>query len=60
MHQQLSPELLMDEIGEIETLEQGLVFFEIVGVPARNLSTRTRKAYHHDVHNCLILTFVAS
>ena len=50
----------MDEIGEIETLEQGLAFFETVGVPAHNLSTRTGKAYHHNVHNCLILTCVVS
>lgn len=34
---------------QIETLEQGLTFFETVGMPARNLAARTRQEYQDDL-----------
>lgn len=41
----------------IETLEQGLAFFETLGMPARNLAARTRQEYHNDLTN--LNTFLA-
>ena len=40
-----------------ETLEQGLAFFETVGMPARNLAARTRQEYHNDLTD--LITFLA-
>lgn len=40
---------LMDEIGQVETLRQALALFEHVGMPARNLSARTRIEYRNDL-----------
>ena len=34
---------------QIKTLDQGLGFFETVGMPARNLAARTRQEYHNDL-----------
>lgn len=39
----------MDERGTVGTLEQGIALFAQVGMPARNLSTRTRKEYLSDL-----------
>lgn len=39
----------MPEIGDVETLEQGLVLFETVGVHVRDLSARSREEYCNDV-----------
>ena len=41
----------------IETLEQGLAFFETMGMPARNLAARTRQEYHNDLTD--LNTFLA-
>jgi site-specific recombinase XerD len=35
--------------GKIETLHQGLACFETVGMPARDLATRTRQEYTNDL-----------
>jgi integrase/recombinase XerC len=37
------------DVKEIETLKQGLAFFDTIGMPARNLSARTRKEYQNDL-----------
>jgi site-specific recombinase XerD len=42
-------EEVLGDIGEVETLEQGLVLFQTVGMPARNLSARTRIEYTNDL-----------
>jgi len=39
----------MEEIDKIETLQQGLAFFEEVGMPARDLAARTRLEYKNDL-----------
>jgi integrase/recombinase XerC len=39
----------MEEINTIETLQQGLAFFETVGMPARDLAARTRQEYTNDL-----------
>jgi len=39
----------MGNSGTVTTVEQGLALFEIVGMPARNLSARTRKEYKNDL-----------
>jgi hypothetical protein len=35
----------VEDSGTVTTLEQGLALFETVGMPARNLSARTRREY---------------
>jgi site-specific recombinase XerD len=35
--------------GKIKTVEQGLAFFETVGMPARDLAARTRQEYTNDL-----------
>src|SRR5947207_11985187 len=40
---------VMDDVGEVKTLKQALALFEVVGMPARNLSPRTRAEYRHDL-----------
>lgn len=44
---------IMEEIGAVTTLKQGLALFETVGMPARNLSTRTREEYHNDLSDVM-------
>ena len=39
----------MEEIGSVETLRQALTLWERVGMPARNLSLRTRTEYTNDL-----------
>ena len=39
----------MEENGAVETLQQGLSFFENVGMPARGLAARTRVEYTNDL-----------
>ena len=41
MNQQVFDEV-MQEIGQVETLEQDVALFVTMGMPARNLSARTR------------------
>ncbi len=40
---------VMEDIETVKTLGQGLVLFRTVGMPARNLSARTRREYHDDL-----------
>jgi integrase/recombinase XerC len=40
---------VLSDVKEIETLKQGLTFFETIGMPAPNLSARTRKEYQNDL-----------
>jgi site-specific recombinase XerD len=47
---------IMQEIGTVETLVQGLTLFETVGMPARNFSARTRKEYTGDLED--LVTFL--
>jgi len=41
----------MADIGDIETLEQGIAAFVHVGMPARDLSERTRTEYRNDLED---------
>jgi site-specific recombinase XerD len=52
MNQQVFDEV-MEEIGPVKTLEQGVALFVTVGMPARNLSARTRKEYQNDLADLL-------
>jgi site-specific recombinase XerD len=49
MNQQFLEDVIQD-IGPVETLEQGIALFGTVGMPARNLSARTRKEYQNDLN----------
>lgn len=49
MTRQLYLEEVIGTIGPVETLEQGLGLFQTVGMPARNLSARTRVEYTNDL-----------
>ncbi len=40
---------MMAEVGSVETLAQAVTLFERVGMPARNLSLRTRTEYSNDL-----------
>lgn len=40
---------LLQELGPVETVRQAVALFETVGMPARNLSARTRKEYSNDL-----------
>ncbi len=40
---------MLAEVGAVETLAQAVVLFERVGMPARNLSLRTRTEYSNDL-----------
>jgi site-specific recombinase XerD len=44
-----SLEDIITNIGGVETLKQALALFETVGMPARNLSERTRTEYSNDL-----------
>jgi site-specific recombinase XerD len=44
---------VMAEIGPIETLREALALFERVGMPARNLSSRTRAEYKNDLSDLI-------
>lgn len=50
--------LLLNETGlhnmsQIETLQQGLAYFETVGMPARDLAARTREEYSEDLSDLI-------
>lgn len=47
-------EEVMQEIGQVETLKQGLALFETVAMPARNFSAQTRKSYHGDLTDLVV------
>jgi len=49
MTRQLYLEEVIGDIGTVETLQQGLRLFQTVGMPARNLSARTRVEYTNDL-----------
>jgi integrase/recombinase XerC len=50
-------QILLESVMEkIETLEQGLAFFETVGMPARSLAARTRQEYRDDLTD--LITFL--
>lgn len=39
--------------GEVETLQEGLAYFEAVGMPVLNLSARSRQEYHNDLSDLI-------
>lgn len=39
----------MEEVGQVETMEAAVALFQTVGMPAKNLSARTRKEYVNDL-----------
>lgn len=43
------PLLTLTDIGTVDTLSQAIAYFTTVGMPARNLSARTRTEYHNDL-----------
>lgn len=43
----------MQEIGDVETISQGLALFEHVGMPASNLAARTRTIYKSDLEDLI-------
>ncbi len=47
----------VENSGTVTTLEQGLALFETVGMPARNLSARTRREYKNDLED--LVAFLA-
>src|SRR5687768_6022939 len=49
-YQQIGEDM-MQEIGPVETVEQAVALFEIVGMPARNLAARTRNEYRNDLQD---------
>ena len=53
MKDQLYLEEVLQDIGAVETLEQGLALFQTVGMPARNLAVRTRQEYTNDLTDLL-------
>jgi len=44
---------LLQELGPIDTVRQAVALFENVGMPARNLSSRTRTEYSNDLADLL-------
>jgi site-specific recombinase XerD len=40
---------MLEKMGNVETLSRGLALLETIGMPARNLSARTRKEYQNDL-----------
>jgi site-specific recombinase XerD len=44
---------LLQEVGPVGTVRQAVVLFETVGMPARNLSSRTRTEYSNDLADLL-------
>jgi site-specific recombinase XerD len=49
MTQQSLFDAMMEEMGQVETLAQGVAVFETVGMPAQNLAARTREEYRTDL-----------
>jgi site-specific recombinase XerD len=42
---------VLQEIGPVETLKQGVALFVTQGMSARNLSARTRREYQNDLND---------
>ena len=49
-------EAVMADRSTVETLAQALAQFETIGMPARNLATRTRREYSRDL--CELLSYL--
>ena len=50
-----SSQLSVENAAIATTLEQGLALFETAGMPARNLSARTRREYKNNLTDLVVL-----